>query len=215
MNAIKDFFAIYRLKELEARKKFMQQDNEINKNEIIKLSRAADTFLKNGEFDASVLGHVLECLLTVVEGLEYNFDMKRHKYKRLPGAGDKQPVIFLEQKECETAYLYPANMSEQQVEEALYRLDQSKLLIISSSKYSPFNLKNPLVYAFQSDSLIEEGYYCNVHCEQYPYIKDFLEMIFNYRFSKRNLDITEDEIWPILNRFIKNMEKVDETIIIK
>lgn len=215
MNAIKDFYAVYRLKELEARKNFMQLDNEQNENNVIELSREGDAFLQYGKFDVRVIGEALACLLTVVEGREYDFHMQRHKYKRRPQLYGNQPVCFFNEEECETAYLYPTSMLDEQVAEALYRLDQSKLLIINTSKYSHFNLKDHTFHAFQIDSLMDEGYYCDVHCEQYPYVKEFLEMVFNYRVARGSLSITEEEISYLLNHFIRSMKKEDKAIIIR
>jgi len=155
------------------------------------------------KFNINDLSRHLEILVSSIENKEYKVGVKKHKYNH-PNIkiGINGPHVDFDDRICDTAYLYPIDISEDEINNDLYHLSENKISIINTTKNGGFNIEKGTFDVFYDDRS-NDGYCCTVHHDKFPYLKNFFEELVNLRIEKQDINITDEEIKNIILEIIE------------
>ncbi len=201
-------------KELEesARKIKLSYQERINisQNNCSDLKRKLEDYKKLLEsystFDSKMIGHIIEKLVSLVEGEEYSYQEADHE------TYEREATVFGSE---------------------LFRVSKKKLMIVKSNKkqgyYHDYDEQhNEVVKLIQNKEaiLLVDGEYHQekitfynankgeitslVDFKGFSYVKDFLDLVIQFRFENSLDKISEKELLNLMSKFISSQKEMIE-----
>ncbi len=197
-SAIKQIHAISAEKGI----KIIETLNEIKKN-ISDYCMMVETF---STFDSREIGEVLEYLVTVFEGEKYFFQNALFKTKNIENTVfDKVEYeiiktvrIIINRKNKDVQYDYRFNNLNK-------ILNEGKAIIFNEDE----NELDPNIKFFQSNST-QSNIISKVSYGRFDYVKEFMEMVIDYRMANKKVDISKSELFKLAGEFLAERKDLIE-----
>lgn len=179
-------------------KEYATKFNQINK-EIATLKKETEKFnkllKKYSMFNIDIIGKILEKLMSIVEGEEYNYRQVIHKFNiRRHGVMDS----WDEEVKKIAFVIAPKNYLDNN-----YQIDfeNNNFLFLFEDEIYSLDLKIP-IFAIDDGQIS-----CVINTDKFGYIKNFLEHVVQYRFENNIENITEEQMLDLLSIFISSYEE--------
>ena len=160
---------------------------------------------KYSAFNRRDISYILADLVSVFEGKKYIVSqMSYHPEKGSP-AQVQDVLVIIEKSNFEK--IKDKNYLE---ERYLYHLIKNYKIIVLDAKFSLCMPEILKFYKFETGTINQ-----NIRLRGYEYLKEFIDMVINYRLEKNIDEITEDELENLKNQFIlSNIEQIENNLYI-
>lgn len=178
-------------------KKFNFSVNNIH--EYCRLIEEYSTFYRND------IAYILVDLLNVFEGKEHILaQLSYHPTSGSPA--QVQDILVIIEKNN-----YDKIKDKKYLEERyLYHLIKNYKIVLLDGRFSLCMPETLKFYKFETGTINQ-----NISLKGYAYLKDFIDMVINYRLENKKEDITDEELENLKNQFIlSNREKIETNLYI-
>ena len=159
-------------------------------------------------FDAEMIGNIISQLMSINEEKKFSYQTANHKTyvyeSTILGMGvfnvTKKLNMIVNENEKQVNYS-DLNKNDNTVQKLV---NDGDALVLSNNKYSYD--KKIKFYTFNDGALINL-----VDFSKFPYIKEFIDIVIQYRYENKLENISEKELLNMMKQFILNKNKtIDE-----
>lgn len=181
----------------------IEKYNEEFKNSVSNIHEYCKLIEKYSTFNSIYIAYILAELISVFEGKKYIIsEMSYHPEKGSP-AQVQDILVIIEEKNLEKI-----NAINHISERYFYHLIKTKKIILVDSKYSLYMPETIKFYKFETGTINQ-----NISLRGYTYLKDYIDMVINYRIENNKSEITDEELEKLKNQFILyNKEKIESNL---
>lgn len=188
-----------------------QKRINISQNNCLALERELENYKKLLEvystFDSKMIGHIIEKLVSLIEGEEYSYQEATHEtYEYEPTVfgsesfktNKKLLMIVKGNRKQDYYYDYDTQNNE------IYKLVQSgQAFVLMESK---FNYRKQITFYTANEGSIRSL----IDFNKFEYVKKFINLVVQYRFEKHLDEISEKELLSIMSEFILSEREMME-----
>jgi len=183
----------------------IEKYNEEFKNSVSNIHKYCRLIEKYSTFNRRDISYILADLVSVFEGKKYIVSqMSYHPEKGSP-AQVQDVLVIIEKSNYEK--IKDKNYLE---ERYLYHLIKNYKIIVLDAKFSLCMPETIKFFKFETGTINQ-----NISLRGYDYLKEYINMVINYRLENNIEEITEEELENLKNQFIlSNKDNIENNLYI-
>lgn len=157
-------------------------------------------------FDSEMIGNIIAQLVSIFEGEVYSFQKATHetyKYESTPYGSESfrttKKMLMIVQGNNKYSSYYDYNENNNVI---LRLIAAGQGFVLSESEFD-YDKKITFFKSTTENFLV-------MNCHKFPYVKDFINLVIQYRYENHLENITKNELLNIFNQFILSKQEIIE-----